>query len=199
MTHTSAQDSSLINRLRSQLSGPSQEFLKRGTKSNFRDEANHTSTLNSKQQLDVLENVLNEIKPANQAKKSGETVAAGVGPARKESIGGVINPAEQAASIQYVEEEKSPEISPEVEKYLNEVKQDRNKAPKEIVIADVDQDLPSQDKYVSEPVIILPITPEIEKKGKRKSPKFSIRWLVEWSQKIIKMFAGKVVYRQVES
>jgi hypothetical protein len=199
VTHTPAQDSSLINRLRSQLSGPSQEFLTRGIKADFRDEANYASVLNSRQQLDVLENVLNEIKPANQAKESSETVVAAVGPTRKESIGGVINPAEQVASIQYVEEEKSPEISPEVEKYLNEVRQDRDKAPKEIVIADVDQDLPSQDKYVSEPVIVLPITPGIEKKGKHKSPKFSIRWLVEWSQKIIKMFAGKVVYRQVES
>ncbi len=105
---------------------------------------------------------------------------------------------EQAASIQYVEEERSPELSPEVEKYIEEVKKQQKKAPREIVIADDDANLPNQEQYVSEPVVVVPITPEIEEKGKRQPPKFSVRWLVEWSQKIIKMFTGKVVYRRVE-
>lgn len=114
----------------------------------------------------------------------------------EQGVGGSV---EQAAGIQYVEEEKSPELSPEIEKYIQEVKKQQEKAPREIVIADDAADLPDQEQYVSEPVVVVPITPEIEKKGKSKPPKFSVRWLVEWSQKIIKMFAGKVVYRRVKS
>lgn len=113
---------------------------------------------------------------------------------RKESEGASMLSIEQGANVQVVEVEKSPELSPEVEKYLQEVHDDKDQAPKEIAIADEIANLPTQNQFVSEPVIVVPITPEIEKKGKRKSPKFSIRWLVEWSQKIIKMFAGKVIY-----
>ena len=118
---------------------------------------------------------------------------------RKEAEAPSRNMIEQGASIQVVETERSPELSPEVEKYLQEVHQEKDRAPKEIVIDDDMANLPSNNQFVSEPVIVVPITPEIEKKGKRKSPKFSIRWLVEWSQKIIKMFSGKVVYLQPPS
>lgn len=118
--------------------------------------------------------------------------------ARKELEGGSVPAIEQTASLQLVEQEKSPELSPEVEKYLQEVHKEKDQAPQEIVLADDATNLPSDNQFVSEPVLVLPITTEIEKKGKRKSPVFSIRWLVEWSQKIIKMFAGKVIYLQAE-
>ena len=119
---------------------------------------------------------------------------------RKEAAeGGLSSSQEQAVAIQYVEEEKSPELPIEVEKYIEEVKTDQEKAPKEIVIAEAADSMPDDDQYVSERVVVLPITPEIEKKGKRKSPKFSIRWLVEWSKKIMKIFEGKVIYRPAVS
>jgi len=115
---------------------------------------------------------------------------------RKETVEGRgLNLTEQAPSIQFVEGEKSPELSPEVESFIQQVQKEET-APKEIVIADAQDSMASDDQYVSERVVVLPITPEIQKKGKRKSVKFSIRWLVEWSQKIIKMFQGKVVYRE---
>lgn len=143
-----------------------------------------------------------EASPPDQA--SNLQYEQSVGPVAEQPVSslgeqGVGGSVEQAAGIQYVEEEKSPELSPEVEKYIQEVKKQQEKAPREIVIADDAADLPNQEQYVSEPVVVVPITPEIEKKGKSKPPKFSVRWLVEWSQKIIKMFAGKVVYRRVES
>lgn len=121
--------------------------------------------------------------------------ASPVSPSKKEAVTPSQNAVEQGANIQVVETERSPELSPEVEKYLQEVHQEKDQAPKEIVLDDV-ANLPSDNQFVSEPVIVVPITPEIERKGKRKSPKFSIRWLVEWSQKVIKMFSGKVVYLQ---
>ena len=116
---------------------------------------------------------------------------------RKESSDGMsINLTEQLPNVQYVEEEKSPELSPEVEKFIQDVQKNQDKAPKEIVIADQSSSLPADDQYVAEKVVVLPITPDIEKLGKNKSPKLSIRWLVEWSQKIVKMFQGKVIYQQ---
>ncbi len=259
---TSSRKHSLMARVKNKLSAQTKSFYQGGMKptnnggvrASDADDQTSTqqpystqeqsaqTTITQKQQLDILEQVLDEVEnkqgsskhsQTNQQKNQGSQpqpaqdqaviqqssqdqapmgvvgqayshldqtqVQQPVGGSRKESpesSGGL--GIEQAASIQYVEEEKSPEMSPEVEKYLNEVKEQQEKAPKEIVIADDRQNLPSQEQYVSEPVIVLPITPEIEKKGSRKPPKFSIRWLVEWSQKIIKMFAGKVIYRQAE-
>jgi hypothetical protein len=101
----------------------------------------------------------------------------------------------EAGALQMVEQERTPEISPEVEAYIQKVQDHQNQAPKEVVIADGSQGS-SQTAYPSKPVVVLPITAQMEKDGATKSPKFSIRWLVEWSHKIIKMFVGKVIYRQ---
>ncbi len=104
---------------------------------------------------------------------------------------------ETGTALQYVEQEKQPEIPPEVEKFVNKVEQEKIEAPQEVVVADQQQATQNQH-YAAEPVIVLPITPEVEKKNKRKSPKYSVKWLIEWSQKIVKMFAGKVIYRHAE-
>ncbi len=102
---------------------------------------------------------------------------------------------EAGSAITLPEEEKSPEISPEVEKFIKTVEEEKQ-GPEEVVVAEQAGVEPVATNYAAQPVVVIPITPEIEKKGARKSPKFSLRWLVEWSQKIMKMFAGKVVYRQ---
>lgn len=106
------------------------------------------------------------------------------------------NQAEAGTGIQAVEVEKNPELPPEVEGFINKVEQQADQLPKEIVIADAIKNLPQHHPLPKQPVIILPITPEIEKAGATKSPKFSVRWLVEWSRRIMKMFVGKVIYRQ---
>ncbi len=116
--------------------------------------------------------------------------------ARKEGLEGGRVSVEAASSMQYVEQESSPEIPPEVEKYIKKVEDKKVRAPQEIVVADQAGHVQNDQKYVSEPVVVLPITPELEAQGQKKSPKFSVRWLVEWSQKIIKMFAGRAIYRQ---
>lgn len=100
-------------------------------------------------------------------------------------------------AVQHVEVEKNPEIPTEVEGFLQRVEDFSAKPPQEVVIADGTNEQATAN-YPSRPVIVLPITQEEEKKGKNKSPRNSIRWLVEWSHKIVKMFAGKVIYRQVE-
>ena len=117
----------------------------------------------------------------------------------KETIGataGVKNVVEAGGSTQYVEYEPNPELPPEVEGYLNKTEQHSDQAPPEIVIADSVTSMPTDRQLPSQPVVVLPITPEVEKIGMSKPPQFSIRWLVEWSHKIMKMFVGKVIYFQ---
>ena len=100
--------------------------------------------------------------------------------------------------VQTVEQEKIPEIPVEVESYLQRVEDHHETAPTEVVIADGTSEVPTNN-YPSKPVIVLPITQEEEKEGIKKSPKFSFRWLVEFSHKVVKMFTGKVIYRQEEN
>lgn len=103
---------------------------------------------------------------------------------------------DQVPGIQHVEHEKAAEMSPEVEAFIQKVDTHPDQLPQEIVIADQQGPVIPPTKYLAKPVIILPITPEVEKDGKFKNSQFSVRWLVEWSHKVMKMFSGKVIYRQ---
>lgn len=120
------------------------------------------------------------------------------GTTAKESAAASPQAVEMATGVQYVETEKSPEIPVEVESYLQKVEQEDIQLPDEIVIADQTQ-TPLASHYVRQPVIVLPITPEVEAAGASKSPVTSVRWLVEFSRKLMKMFTGKVIYREVPS
>lgn len=116
------------------------------------------------------------------------------GPAAKESL--AIAPQEMvSAGAAGVEYERSPEIPPEVESYMEKVGSDPHQMPHEVVISGQDIAI-TPPKTMTQPVIVLPITPEEEAVGEKKNPSFSIRWLVEWSRKIMRMFSGKVIYRQ---
>ncbi len=121
----------------------------------------------------------------------------------KESLGSKTpdnsSQAESGTGIQAVEIEKNPELPPEVEGYLNKVEQQADQLPKEIVIVDAIKNLPQNHPLPKQAVVVVPITPAIEEAGAKKSPKFSVRWLVEWSHKIMKMFVGKVIYRKLDS
>ncbi len=48
----------------------------------------------------------------------------------------------------------------------------------------------------NQPVVVLPITTKSKEEARFKSTKYSVRWLLEWCQKIAKMFAGAVVYKE---
>jgi hypothetical protein len=95
--------------------------------------------------------------------------------------------------LQYVETEPQ-EMPPEVESFLTKVENHHEQLPQEIVIKENSAADPVLQS-IPQPVIVLPITPEIEKKGLSKNAEFSVRWLVEWSHKMIKMFAGRVIYK----
>lgn len=119
----------------------------------------------------------------------------------KEHVGLASSPdasvVDMGGGVQTVEHEKNPEIPVEVESFLQRVEDHHETAPTEVVIADGTSEVPS-NSYPSMPVIVLPITQDEDAQGAKKSTKFSFRWLVEFSHKIIKMFTGKVIYRQEE-
>lgn len=103
-------------------------------------------------------------------------------------------PIDAGGGVMLVEHEKMPEIPVEVESFLHRVEDHQDQAPQEIVIADGTVET-SKANYPSTPVVVLPITQDEDKEGQKKSLKFSLRWLVEWSHKVIKLFAGKAIYK----
>lgn len=105
---------------------------------------------------------------------------------------------EQGVSAGPLEVERSPELPVEVEGFLEKVEEDQNQLPQEIVVGD-GQNLPPVSVIQKTPVVVLPLTEEEQKSGEKKSPKFSIRWLVEFSKKLIKMFSGKIIYKVEET
>lgn len=102
---------------------------------------------------------------------------------------------ELPAGMQSVEQLRTPEISPEVEKYIEEVKENPVHFTKEVVVADQRMIQPST-QFVARPVIVLPITQKEMQEAQKAPISSSKRWLAEWTQKIIKIFAGNVVYRE---
>lgn len=175
----------------------------------FSGQTGTSKTSSNAQQLDTFESVLDEIQssvPHGVVQAVGQatnTLNPQQGAARsaKERIevGKTIDTSsiDVGSGVQSVEYEKNPEIPVEVESFLQRVEDHHDTAPTEVVIADGTGEVPTNN-YPSRPVIVLPITEEEEKEGAKKSPKYSFRWLVEFSHKIIKMFTGKVIYRQEE-
>jgi len=143
------------------------------------------------QAVDSIHDPLNPPNPSpvGAAKKEALIVGSGVA---------VESPAptvEHPGGVQTVEQERIPEISPEIESFLQHSEQQADHLPQEIVVAD-NQEVSAVTHHQKKPVIVLPITEEEQKEGKNKSPKLSVRWLVEWSVKLMKKFSGKVIYRE---
>lgn len=105
---------------------------------------------------------------------------------------------ESGGMLTAVEQEKQPEISPEVESYMQRV-ENTQESPAEELAKLIPTVVSASSPAQTEVVRVLPISKSSAVAGHAKSPKFSIRWLVEWSDKVIKMFQGKAVYRTSES
>jgi len=97
-----------------------------------------------------------------------------------------------------VEYEPNPEIPPEVESFLQQVESHEDQLPQEIVVSG-DSVQVQNTHYAAQPVVVLPYTKETEQKARFKSPQWSIRWLIEFGEKVYKLFGGKVIYREPES
>lgn len=94
--------------------------------------------------------------------------------------------------------EKSAELGPELEKFVEQNEKQAHKQPEETVIAS--DSLPeNMPKTVKKPVVVLPMTQKNLQDGQRKSPAMSMRWLAEWCVRQIKKFRSVlVVYRENE-
>ncbi|MBP7768761.1 hypothetical protein KA082_02940 [Candidatus Woesebacteria bacterium] len=150
--------------------------------------------LSDSTKLALFDEVLNEVENSHAQPQGG-------GP-RKEALegGSLIAPmasSELPAGVQYSEQEHSAEIPPEVESYIQEVQELAQTQPQEMVIAETAPISDSSSAPTPPRIIrVLPITKEQAAVGMRKNQNFSIRWLVEYGNKLAKMFIGQVVYKQ---
>ena len=96
-----------------------------------------------------------------------------------------------------VETEKSAEVPPELESWMEKVETHQVQPPQQVVVADQTA-TNLTGNYVAEPVIVLPLTQQKVQQGTKKSVVDSMRWLAEWCIRIMKKFHGKVVYRTTE-
>jgi hypothetical protein len=121
---------------------------------------------------------------------------AGLGAKELTNAGSLDSLAQEVPGVQAVEVERSAEIPPEVESFMESVEDHQFKAPQEVVVADATAQQPT-GHYAAEPVIVLPTTSQKVQEGKKKGVTESIRWLAEWCIKMAKKFHGMVVYRDV--
>lgn len=110
--------------------------------------------------------------------------------------GSTVATTELPGGMQYVEQEKSPELPPEVESYIEHVEAAVQDDQQMVVVA---EDVPAEATSPAAPpriVRVLPISKAQEEVGMKKNPTFSVRWLVEFGHKLAKMFVGQVIYRE---
>jgi hypothetical protein len=117
-----------------------------------------------------------------------------------------IEAADQDSAIEQKSAEKaknneSAEIA-EIGQELTEIKEfDKEKADQESIKKQqaTINNLATQAQAPSstvKPVVVLPITETQQKLAKKKNTHFSLRWLAEWADKIRKIFAGAVLYKE---
>lgn len=97
--------------------------------------------------------------------------------------------------LQPAEIEPAAETSPELDKFIEKVEEQRVRPPAETVVAQTaPQPVPTT---VTQPVVVLPASQKTLAKGKSKSVSSSLRWLVEWCARQIRKFKDAlVVYRE---
>lgn len=100
----------------------------------------------------------------------------------------------QAAQQVEIEPVREQELQPEISAFVQKV-EEHSQGVQHIAVDQAGQvQLQPDPGQVARPVIILPISDEEDRIGSKASPLKSIRWLVEWSHKVMKMFSGQVVY-----
>jgi len=101
-----------------------------------------------------------------------------------------------------VEAAPNPEIS-KLSQELQEVSKESQERQKQAEIAEKQREIDHLAQTIKtpvavsdRPVVVLPITAKSKEEAKFKSTKYSVRWLLEWCDKIKKMFLGAVVYKE---
>lgn len=91
------------------------------------------------------------------------------------------------------------ELSKELQEVSKETKEQREQAmiaEKQRAINDLAAASAVPVAIDDKPVVVLPITAASKEEAKFKTTAYSVKWLWEWCQKIAKMFAGAVVYKE---
>lgn len=94
-----------------------------------------------------------------------------------------------------VERPTTPEIPPEIE-HAEAVAGAEIQLPQPVTDDTTGQVLVTSPA-ASQPKVTLPLTEEEIERGLHLKVINSFRWLAEWCQRLVKMFHGRVVYRQV--
>lgn len=175
------------------------------------DSTNNTDTpaeLTDAEKMDILDDVMDEAEllyPSTAVlgqSSQADTVPA-VPPmsisarpaAAKElwSLSGAIQ--ETGGTLQVAETEPpAAEVAPELESYLATVEDQQNTPAKQLEHLVPDTVVMGQPVLEQQLVRVLPLTSVQSAAAAKKSARFSVRWLYEWSQKLIKVFKGKVMY-----
>jgi hypothetical protein len=108
----------------------------------------------------------------------------------------------QIESISPVESAPNPEMA-ELSKELQEVSKETKEQREQAMIAEKQKEINNLAATVTspvaisdKPVVVLPITVKSKEEAKFKSTKYSVKWLLEWCEKVAKMFSGAVVYKE---
>lgn len=91
------------------------------------------------------------------------------------------------------------ELSKEIQEVSKETKEQREQAlikEKQQEIDNLATEVTTPVAISDKPVVVLPITAKSKEEAKFKTTKYSVRWLLEWCEKIAKMFSGAVVYKE---
>lgn len=157
------------------------------------DEQPPRGHVSDQQKLALFENVLQEVE-SQQADTPSQPQGGGLAKETFEQPQAVA-PQELPGGMQYAEVEHSAEISPEVEAFLQNVEEQHQHMPQEIVAAAEAFHQSQAQTQPSQSVKVLPITKKTAEEAKKKNPSHAVRWLLEFSNKMSQLFAGKSIYR----
>jgi len=172
-----------------------------------------TTKQDSEENLNLLDDLVAQTLLSRSSKQTAPVApATPVSGRAKENLAN-LSPSEQAtenvapveaplAQAEASENLNTPEIN-ELSKELQEVSKETKEQREQAEIAQKQQEInnlvatASTPVAVSDkPVVVLPITEKSKEEAKFKSTKYSVRWLLEWCQKVAKIFSGAVVYKE---
>lgn len=106
---------------------------------------------------------------------------------------------EVAPQVEAAPNSELAELSKELQEVSKETKEQRDQAEikqKQQEISNLAATATTPVAVSDKPVVVLPITAKSKEEAKFKSTKYSVKWLVEWCEKIAKVFSGAVVYKE---
>lgn len=117
------------------------------------------------------------------------------GSAQKEQL----MPPSTLEAVPVVEIGKDKELEPEVEGWIEHLKQDSDPALAEPIKNDQgDIVMAAPPTQVINDKLVVPMTQIGAQTGLKKSVNDSARWLAVWIQRLVKMFGDKVAYRKID-